>query len=227
MEESIQWIIASTREERISLVFTTNPEILVKAKKETSLVEILKKAHLSLPDGTGILLAAKYLGYVQKERVTGIDLVQRLLEIGSQEGISFYFLGGRVGVAREAAKRMKTLYPQLTVLGSHHGYLEDREEEVLSEINSLKPHILLVGMGAPRQEFFLYRHRERLDINVGITVGGSFDVLSGTLKRAPNWLISLHLEWLYRLIQEPSRWRRMFSLPYFLYLVWREGERRR
>lgn len=225
MEKAIQWILEKTQGEGASIVLTTNPELLVRARKERALAEIIEKANLSLPDGAGVLLAAKLLGYNQKDRVTGIDLTQRLLEIGSREGLSFYFLGGRPGIAKAAAERMKELCPSLIVLGAHHGYLEHGEEEVLSEINRLKPHILLVGMGAPRQEIFLYSNRERMEIKVGITVGGSFDVLSGSLKRAPQWMMSLHIEWLYRLFQEPSRWRRMLSLPQFLYLVLREGKR--
>ncbi len=224
MEESIGWIFHRVRfNEEPSLVFTLNPEIFIMARRDYSLAQRLEEVDLSLPDGIGVLLASRYLGSPLEERVTGIDLLENLLERGSREGITFYFLGGRPGVAREAAERMERRYSNLQILGSHHGYLEEGDREgVLEEIHRLRPQILFVGMGAPRQEDFLLNYREELSIGVGITVGGSFDVLAGELKRAPDWVISCHLEWLYRLIQEPSRWKRMLTLPTFFYLILKE-----
>lgn len=222
MEEALKKIILMVEGEKPSLVFTPNPELLVMAKEDSTLKGMMEKADLLLPDGTGILLAGRLLGYPLKERVTGIDLLQELLKVGHELDFSFYFLGGRPGIAEKAMERVKGDYPKLRILGCHHGYLKGEEKGVVREIIHLKPQILLVGMGAPRQETFLYHYNCKLPIKVGITVGGSFDVLAGELKRAPSWMMRLNLEWLFRLFQEPSRWRRMLALPYFLYLVLKE-----
>lgn len=224
MEEALNGIMELVETEGPSLVFTPNPELLVRAYEDPDLLETLKGGHLFLPDGTGILLGVRYKGYPLKERVTGIDVVQNLLEKANGLGLSFYFLGGRPEVAAKALEKVRERFPSLHLLGSHHGYLKREEEEiVIQEINQLKPQILLVGMGAPRQEIFLLHYKERLAIKVGITVGGSLDVLAGELRRAPKWMMGLHLEWFFRLLQEPSRWRRMLALPRFLYLLLREG----
>lgn len=224
MEEALGIIIQQVEAEGAPfLVFTPNPELLMTAQGDEDLQQVLSSAHLFLPDGFGILLAARFLGYPLQERVTGMDLVQKLLHRAEALGFSFFFLGGRPGVVEKAVEKLKGTHPSLQVVGGHHGFFpRDQEEEIVGYINTKKPQILLVGMGAPRQEGFLYRNRERLSIQVGITVGGSLDVLSGELKRAPDWMIRCNIEWLFRLIQEPSRWRRMLALPKFLYLVLQE-----
>lgn len=225
MEEALHFIVTQVQEERGPVfVFTPNPELIVLAQGDDQLQQILSWAHLFLPDGFGILLAARFKGYPVTQRVTGMDLVQNLLDAGEAQGLTFYFLGGRPGVVEKAEQRLQKTHPSLQVVGSHHGYFPAGEEgEIIAHINRKQPHILLVGMGAPRQETFLYQHGKNLSIQVGITVGGSLDVLAGELKRAPDWMIRCNLEWLYRLLQEPSRWRRMLSLPRFLYRVLQEG----
>ncbi len=204
------------------LVVTPNPEMIMRAQTDCRLREILNSAHLALPDGIGVVWAAQILEQPLLERVAGIDLVQELLARGGAAGYNFYFLGAKPGVAEQAKENVKQQYPKLTV-HTHHGYLDRPEErQVIQEINCREIDILLVGMGVPRQEKWLAYHLPHLTVGVGIGVGGAFDVLAGKKQRAPQVLQQLRLEWLYRLYQEPKRWRRMINLPLFMYYVGRQ-----
>ncbi|OCL25475.1 N-acetylmannosaminyltransferase [Orenia metallireducens] len=204
------------------IIVTPNAEMIVRAHQDEELKRILNSADLVIPDGTGVVLASKLLGDPLAERVTGIDLVKDLLEIGSKVGYNFYFLGGAPKVAQEAKTKVKEKYPNLNIR-THHGYL-DRESEtkVLEELENNRVDILLVGMGVPLQEKWLYKHLANLKVPVGIGVGGTFDILAGKKKRAPKVMQNFHLEWLYRLLQEPKRLARMSALPQFIYEVLQE-----
>lgn len=203
-------------------VVTPNAEIVMQARKNLKLNEILNSAWLSSPDGSGILLASKLLPgrVVFEERVAGFDLMEELIELASQKNYSVYFLGGRPGVAEKAREKLLKNYSELNICGCHHGYLNDKlEEKVIGDINQQKPDLLLIGMGAPRQEYFIAEYKDRLNIKVALTVGGSFDVISGEKARAPVWVQKIYLEWLYRLLQEPSRWQRILVLPHFVLIM--------
>ncbi|MFW5790740.1 MAG: WecB/TagA/CpsF family glycosyltransferase [Bacillota bacterium] len=203
-------------------VVTPNAEIVMQARKNLELNEILNSAWLSSPDGSGILLASKLLPgrVVFEERVAGFDLMEELIELASQKNYSVYFLGGRPGVAEKAREKLLKNYSELNICGCHHGYLNDKlEEKVIGDINQQKPDLLLIGMGAPRQEYFIAEYKDRLNIKVALTVGGSFDVISGEKARAPVWVQKIYLEWLYRLLQEPSRWQRILVLPHFVFII--------
>lgn len=177
-------------------------------------------ASMVLPDGTGVLLASRLLGLHFPERVSGIDLVLKLLEMGSRRGWRFYLLGGEEGVAEAASERISRLYPGVEVVGFRHGYFgPSEEEEVARSVRESSPDVVLVAMGVPRQEIWMRRWVPFLGPVVAIGVGGTLDVLSGRLRRAPRWMIALGLEWLYRLLQEPWRIRRVAKLPLFVLLV--------
>jgi len=175
---------------------------------------------MKIPDGAGLLLAAKILGSPLQERVAGIDLMQELLSLATIKGYSIYLLGGEPGIIEKANKNIKENHKGIDICGYHHGYLnESSRENVIKEINNLKPDILFVGMGVPLQEKFLAFNLENLDVKIAMTVGGSYDILAGKTKRAPVWIQRAYLEWFYRLIKEPGRIIRMMAIPKFLILI--------
>ncbi len=223
--EKIIQVVEDQKEYSCRPVLTPNAEILVQACREERLAYMLNNAWLTLPDGSGLKIASKLLPGSENlpDRVAGIDLLKDLIRSASGGVAKMYFLGGRPGVAASAAHRMQERFDNLKILGCHHGYLNRVDAaEVIEDINTRKPDLLFVGMGAPRQEEFIFTHREDLKVKVAITVGGSFDVLSGRKKRAPGVMQKFHLEWLYRIIQEPSRWRRALRLPVFTGIVLKE-----
>lgn len=216
MSEALNIIEGFIKKEKPHQVITLNAEIIHQAWQDPALKEVIRKAHLVTPDGSGVVWAARKLGTPVPERVTGIDLVQALLPLAAQKGWSLYFYGGKPGVAAEAAIRLKALHPGLNITGVSHGYLNEQENnQLLADLKAKKPRILLVALGAPRQEFWIRQHLADLNIPVAIGVGGTLDVLSGQVKRAPAAFQKLKLEWLYRLLKEPRRARRLLALPKF------------
>ncbi len=205
-------------------IVTVNPEFIVAAQRDVEFREILNQADLAIPDGVGVLKAARFLGAAPlPERVTGSDLVPSLAKLSHQKGYRIYFLGAWEGVAEKAIARLRGLYPNLQVAGCYAGSptLEENEA-ILQRILPTQPDILLVAYGAPKQDKWIARNRDRLQIPVSIGVGGSFDFLAGETKRAPQWVQRVDLEWAYRLLQQPRRWRRIWNaVPYFSWLVLR------
>ncbi|MDR1604580.1 MAG: WecB/TagA/CpsF family glycosyltransferase [Gracilibacteraceae bacterium] len=201
-------------------VVTANPEIICRAAADPGLRAALTAADLVTPDGVGVLWAARRLKRPLRERVTGIDLTLALLEAGETLGWRVFFLGGRPGVAAEAAARQAARYPGL-LFDQAHGYFTAADEAALMEqIRSFRPQLLLAGLGAPRQEIWLYEHADLAAVTVG--VGGTLDVLAGRKKRAPLWVQRAGGEWLYRLAREPGRLRRQWALPLFVWRVLRQ-----
>lgn len=208
-------------------IVTLNAEILYKAQDDPRLLDIINRAALVTPDGSGIVLAARELCGREIERVTGIDLMQELCRRAPSCGWSVYLLGAAPGVAEAAAHNLTEQYG-VNVCGWHDGYFKaDELAWVLGDINEKKPDILFVGLGAPKQEFWIDENRDRLRVPLVIGVGGCFDVLSGNLKRAPLMFQRLGIEWLWRLLKEPWRIKRMMALPKFVLLVKREARRKR
>lgn len=203
---------------------TLNVEILYRAWHDHALRDVLNQADLVVPDGHGVVWAGRRLGKFLPERVTGIDLIQALADRAAREGWRLYLLGAAPGVAGEAAARLVAGHPGLIVAGTGHGYFSEQEAwSVVERIRSARADLLLVALGSPKQELFIEKYRRELGPGVAIGVGGSFDVLSGRLRRAPLVFQRLKLEWLYRLLQEPSRWRRVLVLPRFVLAVWFRG----
>jgi N-acetylglucosaminyldiphosphoundecaprenol N-acetyl-beta-D-mannosaminyltransferase len=215
----IEQFIASGRPHQLT---TVNPEFVVEAQHDEAFRQIINQAALALPDGIGLLKAAHFLGTTPlPERVAGSDLVVRLAELSHRKGYRIYFLGAKEGVAEKAIAQLKLDYPGLNVAGCYAGSPAPEENEaILRRILLVQPDILLVAYGAPKQDKWIARNLERLQVPVCIGVGGSFDFLAGMTRRAPLWLQRLGLEWLHRLLTQPWRWRRIWNaVPYFSWLV--------
>lgn len=199
-------------------VVTPNSEIVYETLRDEALRQIVCQADLILPDGAGVVLGAKILGTPLKEKVAGIDFGSGLMERLSGTDKTFYFLGGKPGIAELAAENLQKKYPGLNICGTADGYFRD-ETQVIQKINAAHPDVLLVCLGAPKQEIFMYNHRDELQAGLMLGLGGSLDGFAGTVKRAPKWMIRCNLEWFYRLIKEPRRIGRMMRLPKFLLKV--------
>jgi len=221
MQEALEFIeqVIEQRARDIQVV-TLNAEIIYQATQNEELRHVINQASLVTADGIGTVWAARTLGYSQKERVTGIDLLQNLCSRSALRGWKIYLLGAKPGVAEQAARVLEQTYPGLNVCGSRDGYFSPTEEkEIIKEIKTQKPHILFAALGAPKQEIWLSRNRSQLQVPVCMGVGGSFDVIAGVKRRAPDIFIKLNLEWLYRLLSEPARIRRQLVLPAFILKV--------
>ncbi|MDD4400470.1 MAG: WecB/TagA/CpsF family glycosyltransferase, partial [Desulfitobacteriaceae bacterium] len=215
--ETVAYIRQAIREQRYIRVVTANPEMIYAAQHDQGLAELINSAEIVTADGIGVVWAVRKLGSSIKERVTGIDLVQALLPIAHSDKWRVFFLGGKPGVAESAAQKVSKDYPGL-IWQAYHGYFQPPEEEqLLRRIKDFRPDLLLVGMGIPKQEYWIYTHQGLAAVSIG--VGGSFDVLAGLVLRAPNWIRNWHLEWLYRIWREPWRWRRQLVLPRFVWQV--------
>lgn len=218
-------------------IVTPDTLAVLRARKDPEYHAILKSADLVTPDGAGILWAATTLNYPLSERVTGIDIIHNICQLAAKKGYSLYLLGSYPGVASEAALNLTEKYPGIKIAGTHHGYFscEDsqncenvknsnsgknkEEEEIIAEIKEKRPDILLVGMGVPKQEKWISKNLDKLDVPVCMGVGGSFDVLSGRIPRAPLWMQRHGMEWIYRSIKQPNRVFQVFALFYFIWLV--------
>lgn len=209
-----------------TFVVTANPEIVMFAKRNRDYEKIILCADDIVPDGFGVVLASKIQKTPVKERVTGYDLTIKLLELCAQNSWSVYLLGGKEEVNAAAADNIKKKFEGLKLVGRHHGYFSDNEEEIVREIQSKGPDLVLVALGFPRQEQWISAHFSSFRKGVFMGVGGSIDVISGTVKRAPALWRKLNLEWLYRLLKQPSRWRRMLVLPIFVLEVLRTGKKK-
>ncbi len=200
------------------LIVTPDTTALMQARWDATLLEAYKQADLVTPDGIGLVWAARLLGTPLPTRVSGIDILEAFCRRAAEQGYRVFFLGAAPGVAEEAAQKLQARYPGLPIVGTQHGYFTPEEEpQLLREIQRKKPDALFVGLGVPKQELWMLRHRDALDgVPVVMGVGGSFDVLSGRLPRAPESWQRLGLEWLWRALREPQRLRRVRVIPLFL-----------
>ncbi|MEN6460180.1 MAG: WecB/TagA/CpsF family glycosyltransferase [Syntrophomonas sp.] len=203
-----------------SHIITLNAEIAYVARDNQQLQEIINNADLVTPDGIGIVWAAQKLGYDIQERVTGIDMIYQICKLSANRKWNIFLLGAAPGMAEKAAQNLTLLYPGLSVVGCQDGYFaQDDIPAIIERIKQAAPQILLVALGAPKQELWIKKYKDQLEVPVCIGVGGSFDVLAGYKKRAPEIMIKLNLEWLYRLLSEPSRLKRQMVLPKFALAV--------
>jgi len=197
-------------------VVTPNSEIVYEAMRSQELCDLINNASLVLPDGAGVVLGSRILKTPLKEKVAGVDFADRLLAHLAKTGGSVYLLGSKPGVAELAAEKMLEKHPSLTIAGLADGYFKE-EAPVIEKINAVKPDVLFVCLGAPKQERFMVDHQAELQVKLMAGLGGSLDSFAGTVKRAPKWMIDCSLEWLYRLIKEPKRFKRMLRLPKFVW----------
>lgn len=202
---------------RNRFVVTANPEILMYAREHQDYQRVLQQADYITPDGIGVIQGAKILGTPLPERITGYDTLLALLRWGGQTHRRIFLLGAKPAVLKTVTEKVARDYPGVVIAGACDGYYDD-EAAVVEQIVAAKPDMIFIATGFPKQEFFIAKYRQRYAA-LWMGVGGSFDVLAGAVKRAPQFWQNHHIEWLYRLIQEPSRFKRMLVLPRYLRLV--------
>lgn len=195
---------------------SVNPQIIVEGQNNSEISKFIKKSTHRIPDGIGIVLVSKLLGGQVKERVAGIELMYRFLEYADTNKKSIFLYGAKPEVVADAADKIQKDYPNLTLSGRIDGYTDLSEAEIIEKINDNQPDFLFVALGFPKQEEWLARNIPQLDASVFQDVGGSFDVLSGHVKRAPQFFIDVHLEWLYRSLTDRKRFKRILQLPIFV-----------
>jgi len=211
------------------VVTTPNPEFVMLARRDKAFQAVLNRAALNIPDGIGLVLAARLAGGRLRAHVQGTDLVLRLAADSAARGERWFLLGGFGKVAQRAARVLQTQFPGLEIAGATSGSpLAVDDEAVRAKIRAAgRVDVLLVAYGAPKQEHWLDRNLAALEIPVGIGVGGVFNYLSGETPRAPTWVRRVHFEWLHRLVTQPWRWRRQLALPTFAVLAVAQAARRR
>lgn len=212
----------------INTIYTPNTEIVMEARKDRVLKEILNNGDLVIPDGIGLIYASRIKKRELPERVTGFDLSIEMLSLANEGGYRVFLLGGKPGVAEAASKNIKKDYPNINIAGYHHGYFKgthigykesEEEKNVINSINQSNTDILFVGFGAPKQEKWINENKEKLNCKVVIGNGGTIDILAGIAKRAPEIYQRLGLEWFYRLLKDPKRIKRQIVLPLFVLTV--------
>lgn len=199
---------------------TANPEFVMAAQHNPEFYEVLRHADLCVPDGVGLLWAARRLGRALPERVTGSDLVPLLAREAAERGWRIFLLGAGPGVAERTAQILRSKNPDLRIAGVYAGSPAEADAPALIErVRLARPDILWVAYGAPAQDLWIARHGRKLGVPVMVGVGGAFDHIAGVRRRAPGWIQRIHLEWLFRLITQPWRWRRQLALPRFVWAV--------
>ncbi len=210
-------------EDHPHMIITPDASAVIRAQRDPELREIIEQADLVAPDGAGVVLAARLLNLPVNVRCAGCDMVEQLCQAAANKHRAVYLLGGEPGVAEQAAANLQQRISGLQVAGCHDGYFSDEEEpQIVEDIRSKRPGVLLVALGIPRQEKWIKKHLEELGVPICIGVGGSLDVISGRKRRAPVWMQRAGLEWLYRTIKEPSRLPRLVALPEIVWMSIRE-----
>ncbi|MEK5067169.1 WecB/TagA/CpsF family glycosyltransferase [Sporosarcina sp. FSL K6-1508] len=220
-DQLIPIVFRNIEDKKKSLVVAINPEKLMKAKEDPELKALLNRAEFQIPDGIGVIIASKLIKGNITSRVTGVDMMDRVVREAARTQKSIFLYGAKPGVADKAAQQLVATYPNLIVAGTQDGYEQDTSK-VLDTINKAQPEILFVAMGSPKQEQWIEQHRDNLYPTLYQGVGGSFDVLAGNVKRAPAAFQRMGAEWLYRLLKEPSRLKRQMNLPKFLFEVFKQ-----
>lgn len=216
IEEAVAKAKTLMAERRAAYVVTPNPEIVMVCREQPEAMEAVQAADLVLPDGIGVIYGARILGTPLKSKLPGIDFISALMEDISKQGKRVFLLGAKPGVAETAGERLAARYPGLVIAGTQDGYFKD-DAPVVEAVNAAQADLLLVCLGAPKQELWMRRNQSRLNVGLMAGLGGSLDVFAGTVKRAPKAFQKLGLEWLYRLLKEPKRIGRMMKLPKFLF----------
>ena len=212
MQETLEEISSCIKSRTPIQHVVVNVSKLVYAQKDEHLRNIINSCPIINVDGAGVILGAKMLGINIPHRVTGIDLMEELIKYSSENGYRVYFFGATEDVNKLIVEHYEKKYPNLQVAGRRNGYYtEDEEKNIVDEMKSSNADVLFVAMGSPKKEIFLSKYSKELNIPFTMGVGGSFDVVTGKVKRAPLWVQNMNCEWLYRLIQEPRRmWKRYF-----------------
>ena len=202
-------------------IISGNPEVLLSGLQNNVLIHnFISENSIIIPDGVGTVICSKIVGKPVKEKLAGIEVMDKIVKKCEKENQGIYLLGSTKEVVDMCNINLRTKYHDLNILGSHDGYFDvDNCEDILKKIEELKPKVLFVAMGCPRQELFIAKYMERLPCKIFMGVGGSFDIIAGNVKRAPKWMINIGMEWLYRVIKEPFRINRLASIPKFIMMV--------
>ncbi len=217
MEQSLEIVDRLVRGDRCELIIAVNPEKVMRAHRDPEMLARLRNAALLIPDGIGVVWAARYLGLGRCERVPGSELMPAICERAAERGYRIFLFGAGPDVNALAKQRLEESYPEIRIVGTEHGYVaEDEFPDLVERINRSQADILFVGLGSPRQERWMERHRSKLRVKVCQGVGGTFDVIAGRTRRAPQLFLNMHLEWLYRLATQPTRFGRQIALARFV-----------
>ncbi|MEH7129892.1 WecB/TagA/CpsF family glycosyltransferase [Neobacillus drentensis] len=220
-DQVVEILFSNIKSNRKTFIVTANPEIVMYAHEHAEYKKIIQSADMVVPDGYGIILASKILNNPIIERVAGYDLMVRLLELGNENQLKIYLLGGREETNQKAVANINSHYPNIQIVGSHHGFFDWEKNKITAEIKAACPDIIFVALGFPKQEQWIARNLNQFSKGLFIGVGGSIDVLAGEVQRAPRIWQKLNLEWFYRLISQPTRWRRMLAIPRFLMQIFK------
>lgn len=202
------------------MVFAPNVEFIMMSQKDKEFFDLLQESSLSTPDSIGVIIGAKLQKKSFKERIPGQSYFRKIIELSNEKGYSIYLLGGKPGIPEKAKENLEKLFPNVNIVGVHHGYFSKNEEkEVIEEINELQPNVLFVALGAPRQEKWIKEHKNELKVDVATGQGGTFDYEAGKIRRAPVWIQKIGMEWFWRLCREPSRIKRQLVLPVYLFKI--------
>ena len=215
-EEILKILEQRVVENKKTYVVTANAEIVMYAKENVSYFNIITKADYIVPDGIGVVKGAQILKKEIKERVPGIELMVDLLKIANKFNQKVYFYGAKNEVIEKMIKRIKSDYPNINIVGYSNGYINDSDNKITDEIINLEPDYVFVAKGAPLQDEWINKVIQKTNKGLFMGVGGSFDVLAGVVKRAPEIWQKLNLEWLYRIAGDPKRWKRSMALPKFV-----------
>ncbi|MCF6410123.1 WecB/TagA/CpsF family glycosyltransferase [Pseudalkalibacillus salsuginis] len=222
-DQFIDTLLNHIKRKEKKFVITANPEIVMQTFKDPSFKQIVKQSSYVTPDGIGIVIASKMLNKPIPERITGFETMMGLLLHAEKKDHSVYFIGAKDTTMKKAVNNVHARFPGLRVAGFRDGYFSsDESSKICDEIKQLQPDMVFVGLGSPRQEKWIYENFKHFKKGIFMGVGGSFDVLSGEVKRAPRLWRKLNLEWMYRLITQPWRFKRMLELPKFLFKVFKE-----
>ena len=227
MGETVEGIRSAVAAKRFTQHVVVNVAKLVNMRSDMQLNESVRSCDIINIDGMGVVLGARFLGHAVPERVAGVDLFHELLAMSATNGFSVFLLGAQDDVVSTAADKVKARYPQLNIAGYHHGYFWDDEAAMVEKIRASGAQLLFVAITSPKKENFINRWRDLLGVTFVMGVGGTFDVVAGKVKRAPQWMQKYGLEWLYRVIQEPGRmWKRyLITNSKFAWLLAKEKAR--
>lgn len=202
-------------------IISGNPEVLFNGLKDDELLSnFTSDSSIIIPDGVGTVLASKLIHEPVKEKIAGIEVMDEILRVCSENGKGVYLLGAKEEILNECAANIKNKYKNINIAGKHNGYFDANNcSEIIEDIKKSNAYAIFAAMGSPKQEKFIIHHMEELPCSIYMGVGGSFDIFAGKLKRAPKWMLKLGLEWLYRIIKEPYRIKRLGVIPKFLLMV--------
>ena len=227
--ESMEELLKSIKNFEKLHIVSGNPQILLNGLQNAVLLEnFTSKDSIIIPDGISTVICSKIVRQPVKEKIAGIEVMDNIIKQCEKENQGIYLLGSTKETLDMCNINLRTKYRKLNILGSHDGYFDlNNCEDILMEIEKVKPQVLFVAMGCPRQEMFIIKYMDRLPCKVFMGVGGSFDIIAGNLKRAPEWMINLGLEWLYRVAKEPFRIKRLSAIPKFILMVIKEKHKRK